>query len=428
MPFDPPETKAAVKMAPLAPQLKPRCTLPPLQRQSEIIRPLSMPEYYHASVGRSPRTLEVSRENGFIFRGEGRISAERWQAALDQVTEANPGTRLRLAGDAFRARWLNDGQPTRLRIVEDCNWNAESSEGSDFVYETVFSLDEGLTSELLVMHQPGNRMLLMLRAHHAVMDGMGVMHFMRELFRALRGERLLGTNAAFSDVDVMTSVGATRSTSRHIKTVAMTGAPQGMARGDEWRVVYVGAPQKNLLGRIAEAMADFAWQHSDVPLSIGVPVDLRRHVPGLLSTANFTNMLLVRMEKGEGAEDFRRKLNDMLDQKMETLYPGILDIFKWLPLGWLDRLVSRNEKNYYRKKPVETVVITNLGRCSSADFSCNDFRMDSLLVVPVAGSIFAALSGVDGRVELAINMPRVLGSNGRFEAFEAFLQKRLSNS
>lgn len=426
MPFDPPKPVAPTTV--LTPVLKPRCTLPPLQRQSAILRKLSTPEYYHSSVARSSRTLEKIRENGFIFRGEGRVSVERWQAALDQVTAANPGTRLRLVGDAFRARWVNDGQPTRLRIIENCTWNAESSKGSDFIYENVMSLNDGFTSELLVMHQANNRMLLMLRSHHGVMDGMGVMHFMRELFRALRGEPLLGTNAAFSDVDVMTSVGAVRSTSRHIKTVAMTGAPQGMARGDEWRSVYVGAPKRNLLGHVVEAMVKFTGQHSDLPMLIGVPVDLRRHVPGLLSTANFTNMLLVRMEKGEGAEDFKNRLHGMLEQKMETVYPGILEIFKWLPLSWMDRLMSRNEKNYHQRKALETAVVSNLGRCNSVDFSCDGFRMDGMLVIPIAGSIFAGLSGVDDRVELTVNIPCVLGSNGRFDAFEAFLQKHLASA
>lgn len=425
MPFD--QTSPAQQSTVLAPILKPRLTLPPLQLQTAIERPVSTPEYYHASVGRSPRTLEVIRENGFIFRGEGRLSEAQWQAALDQVTAMNPGTRLRLVGDAVRARWVNDGQPTRLRIVEDCTWDAESKDGSDFIYQNVFSLNDGFTSELVVMHQANNRMLLMLRSHHAVMDGMGVMHFMRELFRALRGEPLLGTNASFSDVDVMQSVGAVRSTSRHIKTSAMTGTPQGMTRGDHWRRIHVGTPRKNLLGHIVAAMVEFAGQYTDLPLLVGVPVDLRRHVPGLLSTANFTNMLLVRIEKGEGAEDFKRKLHGMLEQKMETMYPRILEIFKWLPLSWMDRLVSRNEKNFHNKKALETVVVSNLGKADSSDFSCPGFRTDGMLVVPIPGSIFAGLSGMDDRVELAINIPNVLGSNGRFEAFEKFLQQRLAN-
>lgn len=426
MPFDPPEP--VVQATVLAPVFKPRRVLPPLAQQSEIARPLSMPEYYHACVGSHPRTLEPVREVRIIFRGEGRISAGRWQAALDRVTAVNPGLRLRLLGNAIGARWVTDGQPTRLRIIEDCAWNAESSDGSSFIDETGLSLQGGVTSELLVMHQCDNRMLLMLRAHHAIMDGLGGMHFFRELFRALRGEPLLGTNASFSDVDVMQSVGAVRSTSRHIPAVAMTGQPQGMARGDDWRRIYVGAPQKNLLGRVVEVTMEFAARNSDQSMLVAVPVDLRRHVPGLCSTANFTNMLLVRMEKGEGAENFKRKLYDMLDQKMETMYPRILNVFKALPLRWMDLLVSRTEKNYHRRKALETVAISNLGRCHSIDFSCDGFRMDGMIVMPVPGSVFITLSGVDDRVELAINMPRVLGSNGRFEAFEAFLQKRLAGS
>ncbi len=425
MPSDPANSAAQAPL--LAPVFKPRRNLPPLQQQTEIARPLSTPEYYHASVGRSPRTLDGMREIGFVFRGEGRLSEAQWRAALDQVAAKNPGTRLRLVGDAVRARWVNDGQLPRLRIVEDCSWDGASSEGMDVVYETVLSLNDGFTIELLVMHQPDNRVLLMLRTHHAVMDGMGCMHFMRELFRALRGEPLLGTNASFSDVDAMLSVGAVRSTSRHIKTSAMTGAPQGMARGDQWRRIHVGTPRKNLLGHIVAAMVEFAGQYTEGPMLVGVPVDLRRHVPGLLSTANFTNMLFVRMEKGDGAEAFKQKLHEMLDQKMETMYPRILEIFKWLPLSWMDRLVSRNEKNYHNKKPLETVVVSNLGRADSLDFSCPGYRTDGLLVLPVAGSIFATLAGMDNRVELTMNMPNVLGSNGRFEAFEKFLQQRLAN-
>jgi NRPS condensation-like uncharacterized protein len=277
------------------------------------------------------------------------------------------------------------------------------------------------------MHQANNRMLLMLRSHHAVMDGMGCMHFLRELFRALRGEPLLGTNAAFSDVDVMQSVGAIRSTSRHIKTSAMTGAPQGMTRGDQWRRVYVGGPKKNLLGHIVAAMIEFAGQYTELPMLVGVPVDLRRHVPGLLSTANFTNMLLVRLEKGEGAEDFKRRLHEMLDQKMETMYPRILEIFKWLPLSWMDRLVSRNEKNFHNKKALETVVVSNLGRADSSEFSCPGYRTDGMFVIPIPGSVFAGLAGMDDHVELTINIPNVLSSNGRFDAFEKFLQQRLAS-
>lgn len=419
----------ALTQAPVfVPKVDPRRVLPPLQAQTRIARPVSTPEYYHASVATSGKTLEVRRENGFCVEAQGQLPTERWQAALDAVAVVNPGCRLRMIGTGRKSRWDSDGKPPVLKVLEHCDWDGRSGDHMEAVYGTPFSLEDGPTVELVVIHRPGNRSLLVLRSHHAVFDGMGCMHFLQELFRALRGERLLGTNAAFSDVDLMLSVGAKRSTSRHVKTAALTGAPQGDEKGDEWRRISLGKPVKNQLARVADAIVTFMRQHSpQLPVLIGVPVDLRRHAPGLLSTANYTNMLLVRVDPGEGSEQFRLRLKEMLDQKMEAVYPRILEITKWFSLARLDRMLSRNEKNYRTKKAIETAVISNLGKQDGALLSCDGFTTDRMFVVPIKGSIFTGMICIGDEVELTINMPRVLASNGRFDAFVSHLLRALKD-
>ncbi|MDP3856703.1 MAG: hypothetical protein Q8Q73_02965 [Stagnimonas sp.] len=425
----PSDQVSALAPAPVfVPKVDPRRLLPPLQPQTRIARPVSTPEYYHASVATSGRTLEVRRENGFCVEGQGQLPAERWQAALDAVAAVNPGARLRMIGSGRKSRWDSDGKPPVLKVLEHCDWDGRSGDRMEAVYETPFPLDTGPTVELVVIHRPDNRSLLVLRSHHAVFDGMGSMHFLQELFRALRGERLLGTNAAFSDVDLMLSVGAKRSTSRHVKTAALTGQPQGDEQGDEWRRISLGKPVKNQLARVAEAIVSFMRQHSpQLPVLIGVPVDLRRHAPGLLSTANYTNMLLVRVNVGEGSEQFRLRLKEMLDQKMEAVYPGILEITKWFSLAQLDRLLSRNEKNYRTKKAIETAVISNLGKQDGSLLSCEGFSTERMFVVPIKGSIFTGMICIGDEVELTINIPKVLASNGRFDAFVAHLLQGLKD-
>lgn len=423
----PSDQASALAPAPVfAPKTKPRYALPPLAPQTRIARPVSTPEYYHASVATSGRTLEARRENGFCVEGAGQLPAGRWQAALDAVAAANPGTRLRMIGEGRKARWDSDGLPPVLKVLEHCDWDGRSGDHMEAVYATPLPLDTGPTVELVVIHRPGNRSTLVARSHHAVFDGMGSMHFLQELFRALRGERLLGTNAAFSDVDLMLSVGAKRSTSKHVKTAALTGQPQGEEKGDEWRRISLGKPVKNQLARVADAISTFMRQHSPtLPVLIGVPVDLRRHAPGLLSTANYTNMLLVKVDPGQGGEQFRQRLKEMLDQKMETVYPRILEITKWFSLSRLDRLLSRSEKNYRTKKALETAVISNLGKQDGALLSCEGFTTDRMFVVPIKGSIFTGMICIGDEVELTINMPKVLGGNGRFDAFVEHLLKTL---
>jgi len=441
MPLDPPSQAVAAPEAtkpvaamPMQPKAlssqvyKPRFTLPPLAPVNRIARPVSTPEYYHASVATSGKTLEVTRENGFILEGEGRVPAARWLAALQAVSAINPGARLRMVGK----RWESDGLPPRLRIIEEgaphSDWDGRNSDRADFLYETPLPLDTGPTVELVVIHRPANKTLLVLRSHHATMDGMGTMHFYLELFRALRGEPLVGTNAAFSDTDLMQSVGAKKSTSKHLKTAAMTGQPRGDEAGDEWRRISLGKPRKNQLARVADAVADFARQHSPQrSLLIGVPVDLRRHAPGLNSTANYTNMILVRLDPGEGGEAFRLRLKEMLDQKMETVYPRILDVFKWFSLRRLDLMLSRRESNYRTKKALETAVISNLGRHEAAPLSGGGFTVEKFYVIPIKGSIFFGMACVNDAVELTLNIPRVLASHGRFDTFVEHLTRKLAD-
>jgi len=411
MPFDRPE---------LAP------ALPPLAPQTRISRPLSTPEYYHACVGTSRWTLEGPRDVVFVLTADSRLTPLDWQRALDQATAVNPGMRLRLVGKRSKARWESDGQPPRLRIVEGCDWDTLTSQGSDFITAEPLSLEHGPTLELQLVSCTDGRSLVILRTVHAIVDGGGALHLLRELFRALRGEPLLGTNAAFSDTDLMISTGTKHSTSKHFRTTWLTGEPSGDAMGDDWRRIPLGPPRKDMLARVAVAMAEFAHQRSDLPALIAVPVDLRRHVPGLLSTTNFSNMLFVRLDKGDGIAHFKQRLQDMLAQRMETVYPRILDIVKWLPLRWFDLLVSRTRWNYRKRKPMETAVISNLGRIDTEALSCPGFTLKHLFVHPLGGSAFSAMFCVDGQVELILNLPRVLSGEGRFDAFVDYLQRRVA--
>jgi len=401
--------------------------LPPFSQVSSISRLLSTSEYYHASVGSSFSTLEDPREATFVLRGEGRLNPQQWQGALERAAAVNPGARLRLVGKRRGARWQSDGQPPRLRVLERCDWDAQSNRGAEFIRETPLPLETGPTVELIVAPQSDGRSLVVLRTLHAVMDGGGCLHFLKEIFRALRGETLLGSNAAFSDVDLMRSIGATHSTSRRFKTTWLTGEPEGDEIGDEFRRICLGPPKKNLLARVAAAMAEFAQQRSDLPAVIALPVDLRRHEPSLLSTLNYANLIFVRVEKGEGAEDVRCKLQGMLEQRMDAVCPRFVDIFKILPMPWMDRLVSRTRRTYRKNKPLETALISNLGRSNSAELSAPGFRLQDMAVLALPGSSpFATLVGLDDRVEMMLNMPKVLASNGRFDAFVAHLQRRLA--
>lgn len=400
--------------------------LPPLAPVREIDRRLTAAEYYHACVGRHPATIQAPREIVCVVEGELAEDAQiDWQAALDQVATANPGLRLRLHGQRRQAGWRSDGQMPRVRWLPDQQWDSHSNTDAEFIYATPLSLEEGHSCELIIVGR--KKLQIIFRAAHAVMDGAGVIHTMFELFRAIRGEPLLGTNATYSDVELMRQVASTPAGLKHFRPPSVTGQSQGTAQGGLWRRFTLPGPQPHLVPRIAHATAEYIRQSSAEVVRIAMPINLRRHVPGILATTNFTSMLFLDIAPKETLEDIKRKLQEKLERNEETNYPEILELIRFLPLPWLDRIVSLNTKNYTRPRFMESAVLSIGGPLKRSMLSGGGFRADTLFGLPQVENTFLAIVGFQGKFEILIGMPHIYASNGRFEDFLEFLKQRLQS-
>lgn len=404
--------------------------LPPLQPQHSLSRPVSASEYYHASVGTSAKTLEQPRYVYFILRGS--ILAEPDAATLTQaiarVADVNPGIRLRWQGSLGFSRWSSDGALPRLRIVDGCPWDGRSSHGAEFLDEESLSLTDGPCAEFIWVRQADSRGMLVLRSLHAVMDGMGGMHLLAEFFRALRHEPLLGSNAVFSDADLMRAMQIPPLRHLSYDTCALTGVAQGDCIGDDWWRLSLGPVQSRLLSKVALALTEFAHQFSDLPVRIAIPADLRKHVPGLVASTNFSNMLFVQLAKGALPGDFDAQLHVHTRSRQEAAYPAIYDWLRWLPLTWFDYALGRRRSNFNTRKPVETVVISNMGKIDLTRFFCPQFEADDCLVAPMPGNAFVVLYSLNNRIEIVLGLPRILSGQGRRQALTDWLVARFGST
>jgi hypothetical protein len=331
-----------------------------------------------------------------------------------------------MIGKRRAARLQSDGLPPRLRVLDHCDWNASSYNGASFIWSEPLPLETGPTIEIIVARQGYDRSLIIFRGLHAVVDGSGALLLLRELFRALRGEALEGSNITFSDIDLQRSLGSQKVMQKHFKTMWLTGDHQEGDMGDELRRISLPASKSNLLGHVAAAFAGFAHRYSDKPALMAIPVDLRRHLPGLRSSMHFANMLLVRMEKGDGPEIFRRRLQEMLAQNVDIACAPGIDLIKTIPLPLFDLLVSRNRWNYRWRSAMETAVITNVGRNDPSNFSAPGFEAEDMMVMALPGSAFATICTLGDRAEMMINLPKVLASGGRFDALQEHLLRELN--
>lgn len=415
-------------------------SLPPLAPLKNIDRPLTSSEYYHACIGHHPDTIFKPRDVIAVLEGE--LAADAtidWQSAIDKVVAVNPGCCLRLSGKRQHTRWSSDGHPPALRFEPDCTWDGRSSIGDDFIFATPLSLEEGRTCELIIAGR-GN-IKVIFRVAHAVMDGMGVVHFLLELFRAIRGEPLLGSNATYTDIELMHKIPSRPLPFKFIKPLALTGAPQGNERGGLWRRVTLSGPQPHLVPRVAQIIAEYARRHrvasdgaadqksgASGTVRIALPVSLKRHAPELLATTNFTSMLYLDIAPDANAEanNIKQQLDDALERNVEANYPGFLKVIRYLPFSWVDRIVSPTRKNYTHPYLAETAVLSVMGPFKRSMFSGGGFRASTLYGLPQKENAFIVIVGFQGRFELLVGMYHLFANEGRLDAFIEELQQRLA--
>lgn len=394
-------------------------------------RKLSISEYYHACLGTSGKTLEVPRENQIILEGEGPIDIDGFRRAVSRAAQANPGSRLRLAGNSLRARWIPDGQEPKVRTVSNCTWDGMSHVGSGFIRADELSANEGVTGEFVVATAPsGKKQFIVFRNLHSIMDGMGYMHFLQEVFRAMRGEKLAGTNAFFREADLMLSVDSDRRAQIRYKDFKVrpayaTGGPRGGEIGDSWQKTVIEGPLMLLSARVSAAVAEFAHRYSDTKARIAVPVNLRRHMPEISSTMNLTGLQYIELFKGDSFMKFQQILHEALKKNNDTNYAKSSELLRMLPFSWMERLSCRTPRNYLKHRIIETIMVSDLGGFKAKDFTGGGFSATQLFGVPLPGNAFGLLSTLDNRVAVTIGMPKVYANEGRLSALMDHITAKL---
>jgi hypothetical protein len=391
-------------------------------------RTLSIAEYYHACVSSYKKSFDVPRENTLILEGRGDIDAAELQTAVNKASGVNPGAHLKLLGDSFTARWSTDGEFAQVREINNSTWDGRSHQGSSFIYEKPLWLRRGVSCEFIIARNAIlNKTFIIFRSLHAVMDGMGCMHFLREVFRSLKGEPLIGSNASFRETDLLQFVGGEKNEQVNFKQkpAYATGGVEGEEIGDAWQRVTLEGPVPWILARVSGIVAEHATSLSDRVARIAVPVNLRRHISDIQSTMNYSSMVYVDLQKGEGMAHFQKRLHKALNKKSDTFYMRIAVLAKLLPMALMDRLVCRNKKTYMADRIFETAVVSDLGVFKSSEFSYKNFQLCDFYGVPIAGNTFCLLSAVDNLVSITLGMPKVYASNGRLARLANLIKEKL---
>ncbi|MER9117115.1 HAD-IIIC family phosphatase [Mesorhizobium sp. M0954] len=327
------------------------------------------------------------------------------ERALTACVEANPASRQQLSG----RWWLDEGGMPRIVSIDA---------------DTPFSLQHAALQRRLaptgappveVLRWPGAG--LVLRASHVSMDAAGLLHFAQDLFRALRGEPLLGSSGFLDDWSLLKA-------SPHCRPLpslppmwsSPAGAPSAAA-GYVQALRQVRGRVDSPTARIAAALAQASTGGT---CRLMIPVDLRLTNTALRTTANLSNPLFLDFESGWDASTCWRHVLGALSRHEQFGVAHATAALRWLPeratgrvLGVVQRWQARHGRHFF------SAVSSNLARVSQAAFAFDGQLPTDVAFLPFdtpgAGLNLLTLQH-DDALELAASCPAAAGDHGRLHA------------
>lgn len=342
------------------------------------------------------------------------LDADRWQAAIAETSAVWPGLRARLSGWLRGTRWIAEDRPLPVVIADD-RW---AGDGPHPLLET------------RLLPGPGARAVLwpadgraVFSAHHALTDGRGLFGFVVDVVRALNREAPHGAEGGpLVDAELARQAGATEAAPARPSDAR---SPFGEAPVDRpgliWRRRRL-PPRRAVVARAAHATVAAAGHG----LTIGVPVDLRRHAPAVRSSANLTGVVGLRITREQSIEDIAADLAAALEARAAARHALGADGLRGLPL-WLMTAIARASGRRTAPLRPDSAVISSLGR-HALQLDGEPLR---LLFVPPGSEglpLFMGLSGdIDG-IEVAAVSPRARVDAERLDDWLDAFESAFSNA
>lgn len=362
--------------------------------------------------------------NQFVLEGQGRLDPELVQVAANRVAVQMPGVCLRHRGWMGGMRWESSGTPPVVRVDDGQGWDGQSPAGAPFLARPM-NPQRGPVCEVVVLKGSADGTdRVVIRTHHAALDGRGAGLFAADLFAVLRGEEPLGAKAGpFTDVDLARMAEVSAGADPVLDRGSPTGAPTSAAFETTWARRRVSGRFRGLLPRAIVGLWSASRAYTTDPLRVGVPVDLRRYHPKLRSTANLTGIMHIDLAGveavGQAHARVRARLAHGLEGHSAAAHALGMDGLRGLPLwfmGWAGRRAAAESlrTNLFRT----SVTLSNLGRQDLSRYRGGGFEARRAFWIPPGQPglpLFLAMSGDAEGLEIVGSMPVGLADGGRLE-------------
>ncbi|WP_329062001.1 non-ribosomal peptide synthetase [Amycolatopsis sp. NBC_01480] len=336
----------------------------------------------------------------FCVEGVGQVGLAQLRDAVAVASEACPGARLRLRG----RNWIDSGETPPVRVVEGRDLDPSALHE---IPELRSPLPDGTGANCEVLLFDGPSSALVFRVSHIVMDARGMLLWIADVFRALRGEATAGAPSTVTILDLEDPLYRKADVSKEEHTTpSLLGIPADAGQaGLQWRRRTIDGTFPALAAKIASRIA----ANSGRPrASISFPVDLRPFHPqvqSVRSTSNLSLTVALDIPAGQGWEATYAQVLTMLSERSGEVHapgPEILGT----PLAALRVVIRGLDRRARRRDRFSLLVnVNNLGRLDPLAFSTGEFEATGMYLLESqepASPLSLAVTETDSRTELTL--------------------------
>lgn len=355
--------------------------------------------------------------NQFIVEGQGKLDPEKWRKAVAEVDKKNPGLKLKLKGFSGWRYWDSDGLTPEI-ISIDAEWDGVCSEDAPPFSPSINPRRDPVATITLIS---GTSSHIVFRTHHAITDGMGLLHWMKEVFRALRGEPLLGSPGTKTEVDLPQSIMEKRTVAPIQWRDCLTIAPKSEApetTGYGWHRFHWEGSRYMILSKLLLALSQVAWEfHGEGKIAFRIPSDLRGYFDKdePYSTANLAGVIDFEVTPKDTVKSIQMKMGKIKKQYGDLkLTPKWIKLLNWMPGKILKFPTNKNSERHKTGLYCATANVSHLGHFEAETFSTDEFTATDVFAVPIAldSRSFLTIFTTDNGLSATVGMPKAIGQNG----------------
>lgn len=361
--------------------------------------------------------------NQFFVEGKGKVTKDAMERAIQVAHEKNPGISLKLKGRwAWRYWALNPEHP--IVIEYQGPWQGNDSSNKEMIDEPFNTRRDVLCTVILFNNIQNNGEInfkILFRIHHAICDGVGTLHWIKEVFRALREETLLGSRSDKNELDIIQQENyppAETLLTESLPVFPISTRPE--ARGCHWIQVRWPGKDTKILAKLIFILKNIAEeQHGKGKTTFRIPADLRRYLSkedkATAQLVNMSGLFDLRFDSDVSVNDIQNTIIKTMRNKQDlSVYPKKLS--KLTPFLPTSVFLPKAEflKDIHTKGICHiTGTISYVGKANLTEYSCPGFQALGMYAIPMPledKSIYIGLFTDDAGIQAVLSAPNALSN------------------